>query len=707
MQKLRYIHLILLCIFLQHGFSQTKTIDSLKNLLSISLHDCKRANILYQIGRAYQDSNKNDVAIRFCKQSLDLSTNLLCDTITIRCYNLLGIANDDNGDYPNAKKFFQAGLDLSLKLNDENNISIFYTNLGETYRSQANYSQALDCFLKALKLDEAKKDEKRLVSDYFTLALLFGNLDEISQQKKYLLLALNLSKKIKNKRVEAKCYNIYANLLGDEDKIDSALFYYNKSLVIAKEIKLKHLEAKVLSNIGGVYRKKGDFTNAIIYANYSVKLNTEIGDYKFLAADYVMMGWLYSEIGDLVQSYTYFTKALNLSLHKFIDSEINAYKGLAFLSAKSKKFEDAFNYHVKYKALEDSIYNIENSEQLGDIKTNFEVEKKETELKAEQEKIQVIVVQEKKQQQIIIFAVAGLLAVVLIFSIFLYNRFKITDRQKKIIALKSQETEKQKLLVEEKQKEIIDSIRYAQRIQNAILPQTNELNKHLPHNFVLYQPKDIIAGDFYWMHTTVGEVVFIAAADSTGHGVPGTIVSIVCSNALDKAVKEFNLTDTGKILDKTTELVLETFAKSGEEINDGMDISLLCIDKKNQKIFWSGANNSLLYISSYGADEGESVLSQIKPNKQPIGRSENHFPFTTHEIPYREGTVFYLMTDGFQDQFGGPNGKKFKYRQLESLIVKISVLPLELQSEILYSTLNDWKGNLEQVDDVTIIGIKL
>jgi serine phosphatase RsbU (regulator of sigma subunit) len=532
-------------------------------------------------------------------------------------------------------------------------------------------------------------------------------LDEVLQQKKYLFKALDLSKKIHNKRVESKCYNIYANLLIDENKTDSALYYYNKSLVIAKEINLKHLQAKVLSNIGSVYRDKDDYANAIIYADYSVKLNTEIGDYKFLAADYITLGWIYSEMNDLKKSKEYFLKALELSKDKFVDSEINSYKGLAFLYSKLNQFNEAFKYHVKYTSKKDSIYNFENSKQLGDIKTNFEVEKKEAELKAEQEKIQMIAVQEKKQQQIIIIGVLGLLLVVVIFSIFLFNRFKITDRQKKIIALKSQETEKQKLLVEEKQKEIIDSIRYAKRIQNAILPQALELNKYLPDNFVLYLPKDIIAGDFYWMHVSDDGKIFIAAADSTGHGVPGTIVSIVCSNALDKAVKEFKIKDTGKILDKTTELVLETFAKSGEDINDGMDISLLCIDKLNQKVFWSGANNSLLYRSPFEDFKKENVLQKIKPNKQPIGKSENQIPFKTHEIPYNEGTIFYLMTDGYQDQFGGPSGKKFKYKQLEEIILKNCNLPLHQQSEVLNHTFFTWKDNLEQVDDVTIIGIKI
>lgn len=706
MQFYKYLYVVFFLFFLWQSNAQVKTIDSLQALVNNSLHDCRRADLLLKLGSAYLSSNLNELAIRYGKQSLDLSTNLSCKKNLLPCYKMLGIAFDDNGNYPEARKHFELGLNIAIKQNDAEQKSVFYTNLGETCRSQADYSKALEYFLNALKIDEETESESRLVSDYFTLTLLFGNLDEASQQKKYLFKALHLSKKIKNKRVEAKCYNIYANLLGDEGKIDSALLFYQKGLELAREIKLKHLEAKILSNIGGIFKSKCDYENALIYTNYSVKINSEIGDYKFLAADYVSLGWIYSQMNNLKESRIYFLKALDLATHKFIDSEINAYKGMALMNAKSKQFEEAYKYHVKYKALDDSIYNTDNSKQLGDIKTNFEVEKKENELKAEQEKFKAISVEEKKQQRIIIIAVICVLFVVLIFSFFLFKRYKLTNKQKRIIEVKNQQTELQKQLIEEKQKEIIDSINYAKRIQNAILPQANYLNAYIPNNFVLYQPKDIIAGDFYWMYVspkssdTHNELIFIAAADSTGHGVPGTLVSIVCSNALDKSVKEFGLRDVGEILDKTTELVIEAFAKSGEEISDGMDISLLCIDKVNQSIYWSGANNQLLY-----AFKGK--LSEIKPNKQPIGKSEICSPFKTHHIPYCEGTIFYLMTDGYRDQFGGPNGKKFKYRQLEELITQNCNLPLQQQLYTFEEVFSKWKGNLDQVDDVTIIGVKI
>ena len=197
-----------------------------------------------------------------------------------------------------------------------------------------------------------------------------------------------------------------------------------------------------------------------------------------------------------------------------------------------------------------------------------------------------------------------------------------------------------------------------------------------------------------------GDFTFIAAADSTGHGVPGALVSVVCSNALNRALKEFKLNEPGKILDKTRELVLETFEKSEGEVKDGMDISLICINHTTKKISWSGANNPLWYINKNG-------LQEIKATKQPIGKTENPMPFTTHQLDYEEGTIFYLITDGFADQFGGPKGKKFKYKQLQEQFLLNKDKNLNEQQTILDTSFELWRGELEQVDDVTLIGFKI
>lgn len=256
--------------------------------------------------------------------------------------------------------------------------------------------------------------------------------------------------------------------------------------------------------------------------------------------------------------------------------------------------------------------------------------------------------------------------------------------------------------VEEKNKEITDSINYAKRLQEAIFPSVDFISDQLPSNFVLYRPKDIIAGDFYWAEQ-IDDTFLLAVADCTGHGVPGALVSVVCCNALNRCIKEFHLKDPGEILDKTRLLVLESFSKKGEQIKDGMDISLLSICNGTFK--WAGANNPLWQLrpnSSHSFD-----VTEIKANRQSIGYNEHPEAFVTHEVSIQKGDLLYLFTDGFADQFGGPKGKKFKYKPFQELLVSNAQLPLQEQKAVIETTFLTWKGELEQIDDLCVIGLRI
>jgi serine phosphatase RsbU (regulator of sigma subunit) len=262
-----------------------------------------------------------------------------------------------------------------------------------------------------------------------------------------------------------------------------------------------------------------------------------------------------------------------------------------------------------------------------------------------------------------------------------------------------EELEEKNREISQKNTEIIDSITYAKRLQEAILPPPGEITNSVPDSFILYKPKDIVAGDFYFAENK-GDYFFVAAADCTGHGVPGAMVSLVCSNALNKAVSELGLIKPGEILDKVTEMVVDTFKKGHTDIKDGMDISLCVINTKTRDIAWAGANNPLWYINS-------EELTEVTANKQPVGKSDNYTSFTTHALQLAKGSLVYLFTDGYADQFGGPKGKKFKYKQLADLILRNKNLPMTEQRNILENTFTSWRGDMEQVDDVCIIGIKL
>jgi serine phosphatase RsbU (regulator of sigma subunit) len=268
---------------------------------------------------------------------------------------------------------------------------------------------------------------------------------------------------------------------------------------------------------------------------------------------------------------------------------------------------------------------------------------------------------------------------------------KVTERTK--------ELNEKKNILEIKNKEINDSINYAKRIQNAILPSTELIDESFSDKFILYLPKDIVAGDFYWLEKT-SKSTLLAVADCTGHGVPGAMVSVVCYNALNKSVKEFNLTNPAQILDKTRELVIETFSKNSLGIKDGMDISLINYNSESKKLFYSGANNHLLIIRN-------NELLEYRADKQPVGMAESYTPFSNHEIDLIKNDVIYLYTDGYADQFGGENDKKLKSANFKKLLLKNIELEMEDQRIELLTFFNNWKNQTEQLDDVCVIGIKV
>jgi len=268
-----------------------------------------------------------------------------------------------------------------------------------------------------------------------------------------------------------------------------------------------------------------------------------------------------------------------------------------------------------------------------------------------------------------------------------------------IIFFKNEILNNRKIL-RDKNREIMDSISYAKRIQEAIFPSDNLIKSHLPDSFLLYRPKDIVAGDFFWLDKINDDVIF-AVADCTGHGVPGALVSVVCNNVLNRSIHEFKISQPSLILDKIRELVKKTFERSEEEVKDGMDIALCSYNPKSNVFQFSGAFNSLYLIRN------DKVLSEVKGDKMPIGVHLREGAYTNNDIKVNKGDIVYLMSDGYQDQFGGPKKKKFLSKQLKEILVTIHEKPLQEQKEILGLTFENWKGDSKQTDDVTIFGMRI
>lgn len=273
---------------------------------------------------------------------------------------------------------------------------------------------------------------------------------------------------------------------------------------------------------------------------------------------------------------------------------------------------------------------------------------------------------------------------------------KIKDTERCLKA-ERERVELQNSIIEEKNKDFLDSVKYAKRIQCAILPSHNFIKKSLPDSFILYKPKDIVAGDFYWTETTENGVLF-AAADCTGHGVPGALVSVLCNGALNRSVREFGLTVPGEILDMTRKLVIQEFEKSDDEVSDGMDIALCKIE--GTTLTYAGANNPLWIIR-------DGAILATKANKQPVGVHTDYQPFTTHTIELQKGDLIYIFSDGFVDQFGGEKGKKYKPVKFKNFLLSIQEFPMAEQKDLLNKEFETWKGELEQIDDVCVFGVRI
>jgi serine phosphatase RsbU (regulator of sigma subunit) len=378
----------------------------------------------------------------------------------------------------------------------------------------------------------------------------------------------------------------------------------------------------------------------------------------------------------LIDSALFFLKQIP-DLTKEIDLKVQLSKALHNSSA----YDAAFATLNEALILKDSLYRVNLEEKLSELNTVYEVEKKESQIASLNES--------RYKQKLINYLLTSVGIISVGLLLIMIRAFFRKKRDNQVIQF-------QKQLVEHKNKEITDSINYAKRIQEAILPSRADLASNLSNGFILYKPKDIVAGDFYWLEQ-VENSTYVAAADCTGHGVPGALVSVICSSALSKTLLEENKFETGLILDRTRELVIEKFSKSEENVQDGMDISLCRINGK--ELEWSGANNPLWVIS-----DGE--LLEIKPNKQPIGKIDNPAAFTTHSLTLKANSMVYLFTDGYADQFGGEEGKKFKYKAFKELLIAISELTLNQQKEQLDAHFEAWKGAHEQVDDVCVIGIR-
>lgn len=680
MFKCKFIPLVAFLLVSLQAFSQEEAelkskIDSIQQIISTTSDDSIKIvaledwDDLIYLTQPEEDFHINKKIEKICRLNLQKKLKpsrkkYFTISLIIAC-NHIGSNLTDHGDYQTALKYHMEALRLSLKLKNKKREASSYTGLGNVYGIIGHHQEAIDYYRKSYAIYAKLKD--------YTMSAV--GLNNIGIENSYLgyddsaIYYYRLSLKYTDLKDYPYDYSTTLNNIGsifyDANQHDSAMYYFTEAMKIAEELNYEDNQALLSNNIANIYLSRNEYAKAEELFLRAESLAIKSGTILYSLDANSGLATLYQKTHQLDKSIACLERQLLLT-----DSIYNQ-------EAKQMALEESFQLDMQTVRIEDSISKAKQKE-ISDLQ-----------LKSKNEEIA-----NQKNKQIILF---GGLALVFIFAGFMYNRFRITRKQKGII-------EEQKLMVEEKQKEILDSITYAKRIQKAILPGDKMMLQWFPNHFVFYRPKDIVAGDFYWMESNE-EYVFLAVCDCTGHGVPGAMVSVVCHNALNRSVREFKLTDPGEILNKTRELVIEEFEKSDEDVKDGMDISLIVFEKKslnqkNKRFQWAGANNPLWILE-------KDNMKELKADKQPIGKYINPKPFHSHTIDLDEGQMIYLFTDGFADQFGGEKGKKYKYSSLQKLLIQTSREDLEKHGQLLDNDFEKWKGKLEQVDDVCIIGLRI
>lgn len=571
-----------------------------------------------------------------------------------KALNNKGLAYTEKNKLDEALALLQESYEISKKFGFKETEGFTSNNIGTIYRSMKEHEKAIDYYSKSLAIT---KDSSETPETFNNIGLCYMDLNKNDLARHYFEISLRFS-------------NIKTHPLN---------------------------KANSLLNLADLYMNEGKDKDALNYFNKALETNQLISNYHGISYSY----WKLCELNRLEKKYdlalSYGKKSLQIATEQDLLYNKKEATHQLYLTYKAKNdLKHALEFYELYTKYFDEYTAQTNKEDLIRKESAFEYKNKEKLAESKHRKEMEVAAEKNKRQNIILIFISLLLVAFLIFLAFIVKSFRKTRKMNAIIQLQKKE-------VEVKNKEIVDSINYAKRIQGAILPSEEDFHQTLKDAFILYLPKDIVAGDFYWMEK-VNDLVLLAVADCTGHGVPGALVSVVCHNALNRCIHEYKLIEPAEILNRTRDLVIHEFQKSKEEVRDGMDISLCLIDFNNNRLKWAGANNPLWFIRN-------RQLQEWKADKQPIGSYSHKKEFTQHEMKLEKGDMIYLFSDGFSDQFGGSDeliqAKKFKSTRLKHLLMEIHEETPNEQKRLLQNAHRQWKGNLEQVDDICVIGLKI
>jgi serine phosphatase RsbU (regulator of sigma subunit)/Tfp pilus assembly protein PilF len=603
-------------------------------------------------------------------------------------HGLKGHLYERLGNTNKAVQEFKSAYELYLSNQNIDHATQALQNMAAMLVDDGKFNEASKHLFNALRLTEEYNLKDLQGSVLTNIGLLFFNQNEWDKSIEYYQRSLTIQKETNDLAGLALLYNNLGISFYYKNMLDSVLVNFERSLDMYVKLDNKLGQTRPLSNIGEIYFIKGEYDKAFEYFNRSLQIENELGYKSGYAVSLMEIGDLYTELGEYKTALDYQYQGMSIILTLGAPAKImDAYKYLYGTYSKMDNADSALKYFKRYTEIKDSIFTIEKTNHINELDKIYETEKKEQQIA-----MQKIKLRNHKIQVWTLFIIL-LLVIGIIIQILRINRNKKRSNQL---------LEKKNKMLAENNLQITNSITYASFIQAAILPPEILFSKNFQEYFLLFKPKDIVNGDFYWV-TRLKELVFVAIADCTGHGVPGALMSMLGISYLKEIINTQKVKSTNKILDllKTKIVGALRQKESTHDTRDGMDISLCVFNTTTLTMEYSGAYRTILIFS-------QDKMTIIEGDKMPIGyhRTRN-YPFSKKECQLSKGDIIYLYTDGFADQFGGEKGNKYTRPQFRDYLTSIHTLPLEEQGKRLEEELRSWQGTRDQIDDITVLGVKI
>jgi serine phosphatase RsbU (regulator of sigma subunit) len=643
---------LFILVLLWPGFLLATPLDSLQQELRAAANDSLRLELLDQI--TYLSSSEDPhLSIEYAHQTVHLADKLGNNKIKRQGLHVLGLNHYRLGNYDKTLDYFRQVLRMFEQENDLKGIGRLHNNIGIIYDELNQYEKALSYYYKSLEIKRQLADSAEVASTLSNIGFAYQKMNLPDKAYTYLMQALHIDLQAGNKEGLIYTYGNLGRLYASLNKADSALFFFNKSLHLLKKAGTPYEQAEILHSMGGIYLKqklpleaRNTFSAAIVHAQ-GVKARKVIKD---------------------------------------------CYKGIAESYKLQENWQQAFWYFEQYEDLKDSIFSEENLQKISDIESNYQIQRREKEIEILRKDARIQELNLSRNEMISYYLYSGLFLFFLMI-LFLYQQYKLKNNSNTLLKRHNNEIAARNI-------EITDSIRYAKTIQEALLPQELALKEIFPHSFLYSEARDILNGDFFWIHEQ-DDLVIWAVIDCTGHGVPGALMTILAHNLLNQIVTTHRQLEPAHILYELHRSLRLSMQKGLEDQPHGMDLGICLYDRKSRRLQYAGARRPLYLL------EGNELRVYQTANPMVGNTYTNGVEFSQLNLHPCPGSCVYMFTDGVTDQFGGPQNKKFLHNRLQELIRTMRDQPYEVQKQRLADGLKAWRKQEEQTDDILMVGICL